>query len=158
MSSRRESFPEGTISAKRLAIVRQPRGAKGSNSPRFFTRRSKYRRSTSETPPSGGARLIGVKSLCQCLSSDFRPVERTVVLGGEDRPMDAEHVLDRRQDVGQGGRGPTAEFPREGLNSHFTDAEALDRRLDGDFRSDKRTGRLQIGRASIMVSVQIWVV
>ena len=77
-----------------------PAAPEGSNSPRSFTR-------TIEVPPfdlrNASRRRCAVdrvKSFSQCLSSGFRPVERPVVLGGEDRPMDAEHVLDRRQDVG----------------------------------------------------------
>src|SRR5438128_1150292 len=55
MSRRRESSSEATISSKRRAIVRHPRGAKGSKSPRSLTRKSKYRLSTSETLPGDAA-------------------------------------------------------------------------------------------------------
>src|ERR1044072_3860789 len=71
-------------------------------------------------------------------------VERAVVIRREHHAVEPPHVVDRPNDVLHRGRRAAAELPRESLDPHLADAEALEHRLDGDLGADEGARRLQI--------------
>src|SRR5882762_1746721 len=67
-----------------------------------------------------------------------------VVVVRKDLPMDLPDIAKRRDDVSQRCRRTASECPREGLDSHLSDAVALQHRLDGELGADERAVRLEL--------------